>query len=201
MGKLSGFVEFWPLTYILRNHEKYDHTLYSDAATTRGFGGWDSLGNYFQQGTWNGISLPQLRHSKDTLINSMELITMISFIIANRHSYKNKNIFLWVDNATAKGWIISKKCDLKSPRFKLISNAIRSLMITCIKYKIWFFIEYISTDRNKVADELSRGNTNCKNLVQFDENGQQIQFELKNNITKSVKRIVDLLFRGVFVHV
>ena len=189
-----------PFEYILRNHDYFHHTLYTDAATTRGFGGWDSLGNFFQQSNWNGISLPKLQHSKDTLINSMELITMISFIIANRHKYKNKNIFLWIDNATSKGWIISKKCDLNSPRFKIISNAIRSPMITCIKYKIWFYIEYISSERNKVADELSRGNKNCQSLIQMDEHNQPIDFKLENNITKSVKKIVNMLFKGEFVN-
>ena len=74
---------------------------------------------------------------------------MISFIIANRHKYKNKNIFLWIDNATSFGCIISKIYNLSSARFKIILNAITSLMITCIKYKIWFYVEYISTKEIK----------------------------------------------------
>ena len=74
-------------------------------------------------------------------------------------------------------------------------------MITCIKYKIWFYIEYIDTDRNKVADELSRSNPNCQELTQFDENYQKIDFQLKNNISKSVIKIVNLLFQGLFVNV
>ena len=77
----------------------------------------------------------------DTLINFMELVTMISFVITNRHIYKNKNIHLWIDNITAKSWIISKRCKMKSTRFFWVSNAIRSLMIICLKYKIYFWIQ------------------------------------------------------------
>ena len=87
-----------PFSFILRNHKEYHHTLYTDAATTCGFGGWDDLGNFFQQSDWNGIQLPSLQHSKDTLINSMELITMVAFIIANRHKDKNKNIIFFGSN-------------------------------------------------------------------------------------------------------
>ena len=32
-----------PFEYILRNHDHFHHVLYTDAATMRGFGRWDSL--------------------------------------------------------------------------------------------------------------------------------------------------------------
>ena len=185
-----------PFSYVLRDRTNFHVQIFTDAATNTGFGGWDTFGNYFK-GTWDKITLPKKQHEKDTLINFMELITMISFIIANRHIYKNKNLYLWIDNIAAKSWIISKRCKMKSVRFEWVSNAIRSLMIHCLKYHIYFWIEYIRSEDNKIADALSR-NENHKEMLQVNKDFKIIEPKFLHNVSKSVTNVINLLCQRVF---
>ena len=185
-----------PFSYILRSRKNFHCQLFTDASTSTGYGGWDTFGNYFKD-NWVNISLPNKVHDDDSLINFMELIAMISFIICNRHIYKNKNIYLWIDNITAKSWIISKRCKMSSARFSLVSNAIRSLMIICLKYKIYWWIEYIRSEDNSVADALSR-DVNHNKLLQVNKEFGLIKPEFNNNVSKSVRKIVNMLCKCVF---
>ena len=70
-------------------------------------------------------------------------------------------------------------------------------MITCLKYKIYFWIDYIRSEDNSIADALSR-NKEIAGCIQLDNNNKIIDFVKKKNVSKSVNKIVKKLLKSEF---
>lgn len=146
-----------PFSYLLRKEKDIDITLFTDASGSPklGYGAWDTAGNWFAI-PWSTTCLCNKLICNDIFINELEFITVCMAMLKFIEDYKNKYIHIRCDNMSAVIWIIKKAPSFSNKYHKLVSFLLRKLMIKCLEKRVYFWIDYIDTKNNNIADALSR---------------------------------------------
>ena len=182
-------------SYLLKFNAKITVTLFTDASANPelGCGGWDTLGNWFAI-PWSNTLLLDAVKKKNIFINELEFITFAIAILALIDTYKNQVVCIRCDNMAAVIWFIRKAPSFKNKFHKIISFLLRKIMIKCLKNNIFIWIDYISTDLNKIADALSRKDYKAFTYYQKDFDPKVPRFRINpikkfNKLTKTFKNL------------
>lgn len=123
----------------ISNHSLH---LYTDSASTLGFGG--VLGNAWFYGSWEGYAISQ--H-----ITALEMYPIVVAMHVWGSQIKNKNVQVHTDNL-ALSYIINNQ----TSRDPVIMSMVRPFVLMCLKWNILFKASHIDGCHNVLADSLSR---------------------------------------------
>ena len=174
-----------PLEFLLKSPQDADIHAFSDAASTKGVGGW-TTGHYFQL-MWKDTNLLSVDDHRGTLdIQLLELMGTIIMAETFGPMWSGKAVCFWIDNTGAAG-------DIKSKAPKLwrsdLQYLIRRLAKCAMKFQFLFYVHEIKGDNNGLADALSRNEELRKYMSPI-----QIEMWKKHDISGIVENIfVDLM--------
>ena len=139
------------LSYILNPPSICQVKVASDAASTIGLGGFDTLGNWMQH-RWDEFlfTLP------DKSINYQELLALVVMAAAFGHQWSGKQVTFYCDNKTAVTCIAKGKISFKAKHYHAMANLTRLFAHYALKYKFVYKCVYLEGVKNKIADALSR---------------------------------------------
>ena len=173
-----------PIEFLLKSPEDADIHAFSDAASTKGLGGW-TTGHYFQL-MWKDTNLLSVDEHRGTLDIQFELAGTIVMAETFGPMWEGKAICFWIDNTGAAGDIRSKAPKLWRVDLQYL---IRRLAKAAMKYRFLFYVKEIEGDNNGLADALSRN----ENLEKY-MSPIQIEMWQKYSISTIVEEIfVDLM--------
>ncbi len=135
---------------ILRPRKNFEVEVWTDASGTIGYGGFDSLGNYFQK-RWSSRELSFL--SFDIYIQFQELFAVLAHVCKFAHLWANKRIHFWCDNKNVVNNLRRYRTNLQNENVMCLLRQFATLQV---KYNFKFCIDYISSTNNDLADRLSR---------------------------------------------
>jgi len=141
-----------PLSFIIKDPSDADIHVWSDAAGAEslGFGAFCSL-NYFYQLKWTDFKLPN--NWKSTHIIRSELLALVTAAMVWGPKFSGKSITFHCDNKTVVSHVKSKSTPSHRPD---LLHLIRWLTFIALKYRFYFWIEWIPGSENIEADNLSR---------------------------------------------
>ena len=165
-----------PFDFIVRPRNKADYTIYTDASTKRGVGGFiarNTNSPHFKI-MWNELENYSYLNEPD--IAWKELCGVVLATLLYAKIFANKVIYFRCDNwAVCK--IVAKKCACFKRRD--LNALIRILCETAIKYKFYIWINHIKGIKNDLADALSRG---------YDTKQYEYEYKLSSNKTDCYKQ-------------
>ena len=137
----------------------FDYILYTDASTP-GLGGLCAQTGHWVSQNWDNKLIN--KH-----INFKEALIMCSFVESLTHILKNKVVMIRIDNKPVHDGFVAKK--FKNPEIDAI---LFHLFTICAKFNIVLYSDWIETNHNPFADDLSRNKmhqffTRCR-LHQID---------------------------------
>ena len=138
--------------YFLRNPEKGDIHVWTDAATSEGtgIGGYTSTGFYFQE-KWENILNGKKWPSKGS--TGPELLAVVTIATYLKDHFKNKSIIFHCDNSGVIPMIAHEKCGCRNEsHMKLL----RYFVSTAFDYRFKYWALHIPGVVNIEADKLSR---------------------------------------------
>ena len=149
-----------PIRNLVANSNLPRVDIWTDATTTVGIGGLDTLGNWYQYHysdllPFSGpYSRYQIKHWKN--IQYLELLSIVLMLIKFGEQYRNHEIIIYNDNPTAvkatkKGTVL-----LKNKIFYPLVNLVKLIAIKAVQYHIKITCINIHGDLNGPADALSR---------------------------------------------
>ena len=129
--------------YKLLNPNYYDFISFTDASD-EGYGGIiANTGDWFF-GAWN-------KQQKIKNIDWREAITAVSALNYYKNLFFDKKVLLYIDNKPVHYGMVNKKYDNI-----YVDIVIQKGFEICINHKILFLSEYLTSDDNWLADDLSR---------------------------------------------
>ena len=120
---------------------------YTDSLGAIGFGCF--FAGKWNFGFWNNEFLKHFQPS----IEALEMFALCVEIFTWKTELANKRISIYCDNTSVKDAVNDA-----SSRNQMTMVLMRLLIIECLKYNIRLFVEYIRSEKNILADSLSRGN-------------------------------------------
>ncbi len=145
--KYVDLVKEIPIANILSNPSM---NIYGSTDASDNYGGW-LIGKY-----WSIYKFDDT--NKHFHINQKELHTILSALYRLKHKLTGKKVHLYVDNKVAVSSIINKW----SSKFNIMMF-VYELCHLLIKYKIFVYVEWISSHSNTLSDALSR----CKDEPKY----------------------------------
>ncbi len=137
-----------PFTFALAEPGKATPIHIITDASDAGIGGWTTpSGQWFRWPVYPGYDLKKFQ------IDWRELCGATAAIIIWLPFLRNSSVNLWIDNAVAHGWLVSKRPPLHR------KHALALLQVICAlaaKYSFKFWSNHIPTEENFTADHLSR---------------------------------------------
>ena len=126
-----------------------DVNMYSDASRNFKIGGFGAFcGNSWMYKSWNTKIMTDLQPS----IQYLELYGVVAGVLQWIHRFKNKRIYLFTDNKSARDMINSS-----SSRCKNCMILIRLMTFECLLHNVRVYAKYVKSKENSRADHLSRG--------------------------------------------
>ena len=177
------------IDYILDPPEICGVKVATDASTTVGLGGFDTLGNWFQH-KWlefNSFKLP------DNGINLQELLALVTMAAACGSQWAGKQVTFLCDNQTAVTCIAKGKIDFDAKHYHAMANLMRLFAHYALKYRFCYKVIYLEGEKNKIADALSRFLTkplshSQPEIKEFNTQFSSQPFDAKNTIRSIVKK-------------
>ena len=118
---------------------------YTDASGVIGFGGYHR--NQYFADTWDREFL----EDKDPSIQFKELFALTVSVLLWGSNYRNRRIRLFCDNSAVCGMV-----NLSSSSCMKCMILIRIIVEKCLEWNLRVFAEHVSTEKNNLADALSR---------------------------------------------
>ena len=152
--------------YLRRDRRQYtDFEIYTDASGT-GLGGYNC-----DNGEWFQYAIPSRLVGPDFDVNRYEMAAIyVAFMLWGAQATK-KCIHIWTDNEPCKWALIKKKS--RSPYVRWL---LRAVCIHTVIHDYLFYVDYINTKENTVADKLSRM-VSPSDIVDFEGNALDLAKE------------------------
>ena len=134
--------------WYMRRYTKHetDFSIYTDASGS-GLGGYNC-----KTRQWFQYSIPNRFNGPDFDVNRYEMASIYFACMLWGHQSAHKCIHLWTDNQPCKWALIKKKS--RSPYVRWL---LRAICAHSVALEYLFYVDYINTKENTVADRLSRG--------------------------------------------
>ena len=138
---------------LMSSNTKFDETVWTDAASEEGVGGWSSKGRAFQV-RWKLTLLAYAKKRRSGLkIQFLELTGLIVAAMIWAPNWKGKVIEFKIDNPGAHAACQKKGAALWRHDMNFL---VRQLASLAVKYKFKFWVTLILGKNNPTADALSR---------------------------------------------
>ena len=184
------------IDYILNPPELCQIMVATDAATSIGLGGFDTLGNWFQH-RWSDVSLKLPAKA----INFQELLAMVVMAATCGKMWAGKQVTFLCDNQTAVTCLAKGKITFEAKYYHAMANLMRLFAHYALKFRFCYKVIYLEGEKNKIADALSRFLTEPLKHAQpeikkFNTKFSPQPFDAKNTINSLVSK--SLLTKFVF---
>ena len=140
-----------------------DILMYSDSAkqTMRGFGAFCE--NDWMSYSWEQSGDGRFIEEYNPSIQYLELFGVTAAVLTWIHRFANRRIWLFCDNDS-----VVKMINKNSSKCKNCMVLIRKIIVHSMIHNVRVFAKWVSTDKNVLADALSRGD-----FIQFWENAPE----------------------------
>ena len=162
------------LDFILKPKSLKQITVYTDASTSYGAGGYTSTNDLFHL-PWVSLKISKtnyfskIRNNQNIdikeYINYLELFALVFMALQHAKKWKNAFITFWCDNMTAVKAAQKGTIKFKSPLYYQQANLVKVLASLAIKYQFKYECKHIEGKKNIIADTLSRENEYKRQLV------------------------------------
>ena len=141
-----------PLSFMVKHPSDADIHIWSDAAGAEalGFGAFSSL-NQFYQCKWSDMKLPK-DWIQSRIIRS-ELLALVTAAALWGPDFTGKSVTFHCDNLAVVSFVTKKSTPADRPD---LLHLIRWLTLIALKFRFYFWIEWIPGKKNIEADNLSR---------------------------------------------
>ena len=138
------------LKFILKREQDGDIVIYTDAASTLGMGWVSSTGHWFQM-SWDDFE--DIAGFRPIDIMAQEMMAVALAVAALAIYLPGKSLKVFCDNMGCVESLIRKRCVLRRDD---CMDLIRKICLKAVEHQFYFWVEWVPTDDNKLADGLSR---------------------------------------------
>eukprot|EP01084_Bolivina_argentea_P006511 12356_1 len=171
----------WPFDWLLATPESCDITIFTDASTTRGVGGYCDVGNgeWFGE-LWNNFEIYRNFEFKPD-ITFLELAGVVIGAINSKHRLHNKKILFRCDNDAACWIMLKRSACLHRP------DLIELMKIFCEYAWVYDFRMY----PKHIAGVLNTGADNLSRILKFIQKRNPPLAPLKSNVNPLISRVLN----------
>ena len=162
------------IDFILETNPLNTIHVYTDASTSYGFGGYDTLNQLYHL-PLSSLNVHKtnlffkLKHNLSADIQDhiiyLEIFAAVLFAAKYAHTWHSKLVIFYCDNRTAVKALNKGVLDFNSILYYPKANLIKYLATLALKYKFKYKCKPIDGECNKIADTLSRNNDLKRQLV------------------------------------
>lgn len=140
------------LRWLAKPHDANDIQLWTDASGSVGLGGFTSAGHWFQC-RWHEVAGYYVAPSACRGIYWGELCAIATAVELFGAGWRGQAVSFLCDNQNTVAALARKYCSAERHD---IMALIRRICAASLKYEFYFWIDYIESDANSIADALSR---------------------------------------------